>query len=339
MKIVNSLPRDKWMSFVNSHPSANIFHTSYMMDVFKRAKDHLPFLSAAINEKDEICGLILSVQVKTLGSFLTRYSSRAVVYGGILWESSCESNDGLMELIAHYDSFVRRRLLFTEIRNMDVTVNIRNHLRSSGYQYEDYLNYLIDLTRDEQTIFRSFSKSRKSGIKRAERIGCSVEEVKDIKNLFAFYGIIRETYSRIKVPLADFSLFESAYNHLYNVGHIKVFLARYKGSFVSAIALLIFKGVVLTWYCGSYRNELLPSPVSLLIWHTIKWAKANNCHTLDFGGAGRPNEKYGVRDFKARFGGNLVNYGRYYKVYSPFRFKISRKAYQILWWNWSKPKY
>jgi hypothetical protein len=79
VKIVNTLPRDKWMSFVNSHPSANIFHTPHMMDVSKEAKDHLPFLFAAINEKDEICGLILSVRVKTLGSFLTRYSSRTVV--------------------------------------------------------------------------------------------------------------------------------------------------------------------------------------------------------------------------------------------------------------------
>jgi len=27
-------------------------------------------------------------------------------------------------------------------------------------------------------------------------------------------------------------------------------------------------------------------------------------------GAGKPSEKYGVRDFKAKFGGNLVNFGR-----------------------------
>jgi len=328
MKIMNSLPVDRWMSFANNHSSANIFHTPYMMDVFKGAKDHLPFLFAAINEKDEICGLILSVQVKTLGSFLTRYSSRAVIYGGVLWKSSCEF-DGLRELIANYDNFVKDRLLFTEIRNMDDAVNIRNHLTSSGYQYEDYLNYLIDLSDDEKTIFRSFSKGRKSEIRRAERIGYSVEEVKDIKNLSIFYGIMRETYSRIKIPLTDLSLFESAYNQLYNNGHFRVFLARYKGSSVGAIALLIFKGVVLTWYYGSYRNESAPSPESLLIWHTIKWAKVNKCHTLDFGGAGRPSEKYGTRDYKSKFRGRLVNFGRFTKTYSPNAARISKKAYEV----------
>lgn len=329
MKIVNSLPTDKWMSFVNRHPSGNIFHTPYMMNVFKGAKGHLPFLFAAIDKKDEICGLILAVQVKTLGNFLIRYSSRSVVYGGILWDSSCGSNEGLRELIAHYDSFVKSKLLFTEIRNRDDAVIIKNPLRSSGYQYEDYLNYLIDLTSDKKSIFQSFSKSRKRNIKTAEKVGYTIEEVNDLKGLLIFYNIIKETYSRIKVPLADFSLFNSAYEYLHDTGQFKIFLARYKGDFVGAEALLIFKGVALTWYGGSYRNKSLPTPDPLLIWHIIGWAKANDYHTLDFGGAGRPKEKYGVRDFKARFNGRLVNFGRFTKIHSPNVFKISKKAYKI----------
>jgi lipid II:glycine glycyltransferase (peptidoglycan interpeptide bridge formation enzyme) len=148
---------------------------------------------------------------------------------------------------------------------MDDSANIKNHLSSSGYQYEEYLNYLIDLSNDEKTTLRSFSMGRKSELKRAERIGYSIEEVKDIKNLLAFCEIMMDAYARIKIPLADLSLFESAYKHLYNTGHIKFFLACYRGSIVGAIALLIFKGMVLTWYYGSYWNESLPSPESLLI--------------------------------------------------------------------------
>ena len=329
MKIVNSLLTDKWMSFVNNHPSANIFHSPHMMDVFQNTKNHLPFLFAALNEKDEICGLILAVQVKTLGNVLPRYSSRVIVYGGLLWESSRESNDGLMKLITQYDNFVSKRSLLTEVRNINEAVNIKNQLRACGYQYEEYLNFLIDLNNNENTILRSFSKGRKSEIKRAERLGYAIEEVKDIENISSFYKIMINNYSRIKVPLADLSLFESAFKYLSNIDHIKIFLACFNGSIVGAIALLIFKGVVLTWYYGSNRNASLPSPESFLIWHALKWAKANNCHTLDFGGAGRPDEKYGVRDFKAHFGGKLVNYGRFYKVYSPFKFKISTNAYQV----------
>lgn len=40
-------------------------------------------------------------------------------------------------------------------------------------------------------------------------------------------------------------------------------------------------------------------------------AKELGCTTFDFMGAGKPNKPYGVREFKKRFGGELVEYGRY----------------------------
>ena len=46
----------------------------------------------------------------------------------------------------------------------------------------------------------------------------------------------------------------------------------------------------------------------------------------DFGGAGKPDEPYGVRTFKAKYGGELVNYGRYVCVHSRGRLAISRIA-------------
>ena len=36
-----------------------------------------------------------------------------------------------------------------------------------------------------------------------------------------------------------------------------------------------------------------------------------------------------ICDFKKRFGGQTVNYGRYNKIYSPAQLKIAKKGYQI----------
>ena len=49
----------------------------------------------------------------------------------------------------------------------------------------------------------------------------------------------------------------------------------------------------------------------------------------DFGGAGWPNVPYGVRDFKASFGGELVCYGRYRKVYSRWKMALAERAYEL----------
>ena len=39
-------------------------------------------------------------------------------------------------------------------------------------------------------------------------------------------------------------------------------------------------------------------------------------------GAGRPDEKYGVRDFKAEFGGEMVEYGRYVYAHCPLVYRL-----------------
>jgi lipid II:glycine glycyltransferase (peptidoglycan interpeptide bridge formation enzyme) len=66
-----------------------------------------------------------------------------------------------------------------------------------------------------------------------------------------------------------------------------------------------------------------------MVWELLKWGSENNFRTFDFGGAGKPNEKYGPRQFKAKFGGKQVNYGRNICVHSPNLLKISTWGYEF----------
>ena len=64
------------------------------------------------------------------------------------------------------------------------------------------------------------------------------------------------------------------------------------------------------------------------MWDIIRWGAKNGYGVLDFGGAGKPGEEYGVRDFKSKFNGKLVNFGRNTRVHAHLRMKISETAYQ-----------
>ena len=46
-------------------------------------------------------------------------------------------------------------------------------------------------------------------------------------------------------------------------------------------------------------------------------------------GAGQPNVPYGVRNFKAEFGGTLVEHGRFLCVVNPLLFKIGTLGVKI----------
>ncbi|RLI52815.1 MAG: GNAT family N-acetyltransferase, partial [Candidatus Thorarchaeota archaeon] len=71
-------------------------------------------------------------------------------------------------------------------------------------------------------------------------------------------------------------------------------------------------------------------PNELLMWHILRWGVENGYRVYDFGGAGKPDEEYGVRDFKAKFGGKLVCYGRNTCEHAPFLLKISQIGYQLV---------
>jgi serine/alanine adding enzyme len=61
----------------------------------------------------------------------------------------------------------------------------------------------------------------------------------------------------------------------------------------------------------------------------LEWGVENGYRVYDFGGAGKPDEEYGVRDFKAKFGGKLVCYGRNVYVHSQVRLELSKLGYTI----------
>jgi lipid II:glycine glycyltransferase (peptidoglycan interpeptide bridge formation enzyme) len=156
-----------------------------------------------------------------------------------------------------------------------------------------------------------------------------IEEADDRSQVATCYNILQKTYATAHVPLADRSLFEAAFDVLHAKGMVKFLLGRVRDTYVAASVALLYKDVIYGWYRGFDRSwaEYLPNDV--MVWHILKWGAENGYRTFDFGGAGRPDEKYGPRSFKAKFGGRLVNYGRNLCVHAPFRLRMSETAYHI----------
>ena len=47
-------------------------------------------------------------------------------------------------------------------------------------------------------------------------------------------------------------------------------------------------------------------------------------------GAGKPDEGYGVREFKSKFGGELVELGRFLSINNPILYSIGKKVIEII---------
>ncbi len=327
VKITSSLDIKKWSDFVYNHPYGNIFQTPEMAEVYKRAKNYEPILLAVVDDTDEIIALLQAVVIKEKRGIFEAFSSRSIIQGGPLFIKN--KIKILKILIKYYDEIAQKKALYTQIRNMWDTSEISGILSSMGYEYEEHLNFLIDLNRPEEEIWRNIHKSRRKGINRAAKKGVFIEELRDKSLISIFYNIIKETYKNANMPLADISLFESAFELLAPKHMAKFYMAKYKDMYIGARAVLCYRGLIYDWYAGALSDYLSLYVNEALVWYILKEGANSEYHTFDFGGAGSPYKEYGVREFKRRFGGKMVNYGRYMKVYSPIKMKIAEKGFEI----------
>jgi Uncharacterized protein involved in methicillin resistance len=329
--VTNNINDKKWDEFVFNHPHGNIFQTKSIYDVYKATKNYTPIRICSINKvTGDIEGVLLGVIINEInnvfgGDFLSSFSTHSVVHSGPLVLNN--SSEILSKLIVKYDKTVKKKSLYNEIWNLCDRRSSLDNL--NNYIYEDHLNFLINLDNSEDELWRDIHKARKKNINRATKSGVIVEEVNNKNMIPIFYNLLEETYNNVKIPLADITLFESAFEQLVPKNMAKFFLAKRDEEYIGARAVLIYKDFVHDWYAGASNNSLSFYPNDLLVWHILKWSIENNYKVFDFGGAGKPDVEYGPREFKRRFGGKLVNYGRYRLTYSPLKMKVTNFGFKV----------
>ena len=221
-------------------------------------------------------------------------------------------------------------MIFTELRNLTDLTYLQGVFEQYGFIYADHLNYLIDLNCTPEQVLQNIGARTRKHIRHAMRKGkVQIELITMRSQLAVWYELVRKTYRDARVPLADRSLFEAAFDVLQPKGMVQYWLGRVGSEYVAASAELCYKDVIYGWYSGLDRNYAVELPGEILMWHVLSWGSENGYKTYDFGGAGKPGEAYGVRDFKAKFGGQLVCYGRNNFVHSPTLLRFSEMGYKV----------
>lgn len=330
MRVVQHLDEDQWKAFVDQHPEGNIFHTPEMFRVFARTKGYEPDLWAAVDDRSDVLALIAPVHIALMNGALRRLTTRSVAYGSVLYQDTPDGQAALQLLLNTYARSIRGQSLFSELRNLHSLDHLRPLLTGCGYVYNGHLNYLIDLNRPAEAVLQSIGPRTRKKIRKGLRAGqVSVCEVSDRSDLAAWYEMLQKTYNNARVPLADRSLFDAVFDVLRPAGMAKFLMARTQGVVVACSIELPYKDTIYGWYGGCDRAYREYAPNELLIWHILEWGASNGYRVYDFGGAGQPGEEYGVRDFKAKFGGQLVNFGRYTLTHSPHVLKLSQLGYAV----------
>ncbi len=317
------IPVKDWNDFF----CGNEFATPFQSYDFYSLVNFSPSLSAyaaAVYDAGRIHALAVITLQRSSG-FYAFFSRRAVIYGGPLAEAG--NPEALDHLIGHITSALRGRVIYTETRNLSDYSCFKHIFKKYGWEYVPYLNFHLH-TADRDKMIRGVSDSRLRQIKKAMSAGVSWRKAVSPDDVRAFYLILADLYrKKIRKPLMPWDFFRLFFEKQTGV----FLLVIYKDKVIGGIMCPVLeeKAIYEFYICGLDEEYNEQHPSIMATWAAMEYAAENKIPVFDFMGAGKPGEGYGVRDFKARFGGEIVEYGRFLKKMNPLLYRAGVLAIQL----------
>ena len=218
--------------------------------------------------------------------------------------------------------------IYIESRNFHDYSKWRNIFEANGFAYQPHLNFHVD-TSSVEVVDKNLGKSRKRDIRTTIREGVTPVMQPTIEQVREYYQILHTLYTtKVKTPLFSWHFFEQ----LHRTEHARFILTEYQGRIIGGtVCVELPNRTLYEWFaCGEdgVYDHIYPSCYATYL--GIKYSAESGCQIFDMMGAGKPDEAYGVRDFKAKFGGELVEHGRFLCIRKPLLYWIGKMGVRLL---------
>lgn len=329
MKLVEGKEIDSvaWSELVETSSVTSWFQTQDAFAFF----DSLSFLEAfayAEEVEGQLKGVVVGYVQKDGGKIKRFFSKRAIVLGGLLLADDINEEE-LAFLLCGLRERVRKKAIFLEFRNFNDYSHWKAVFEQCGYQYLPHYDIHVDTTSME-VVDEHLGKSRKRDIRVSMRDGAVMITYPTLSQVHEYYDILKSLYeTKVKTPLFPLEFFE----RLYTVDSAAFLLVEYDGKIVGGTVCVGLHGVALyeMYACGEDGVHKTIFPSEMATYAGLQYAAENDYPRFDMMGAGKPDDGgYGVRDFKLKFGGELLELGRYMYVCKPLLFQIGKMGVRIM---------
>lgn len=255
------------------------------------------------------------------------FSRRAIINGGPMLADDITAGE-LAELLTKCKQLLKKKAIYIETRNFDDYARYKEIFSSAGFNYEPHYNFHVD-TSSTDVMDANMGKSRKRDVKTSLRDGAFVVENPTLDEMKDFYRVLEHLYqTKVKTPLFPFSFFERLYRSSFG----RFLLVKYDERIVGGTVCVCGENVMYEWFaCGEDGVHKNIYPSTLATYAGIRYAAEHGYVRFDMMGAGAPSDGgYGVRDFKAKFGGQLVEHGRFKCVLNKPLYKLGTIGIQLI---------
>lgn len=190
-----------------------------------------------------------------------------------------------------------RRLALKELGYAHVEVRDRalGLADADGWAFEPFSTFEVDLLGDEDAIFGRMASACRRCIRKAEKVGVTIEEADDLDFADEYYAQLEDVFAKQSLrPTYTAECVRALIRHVQPSGELLLLRARRPDG--KCIATGIFPGhgpLAYFWGGASWREDQILRPNEAIFWYAMRYWKRRGAHVLDMGGGGEYKRKYG----------------------------------------------
>ncbi len=319
----SQIDRAQWESLVRNSRTGTWFQTPAAFDFFASLPDILTPFAYAVERDEQLHAVCVGYVTKERNPLKQFFTRRAIILGG-----PCLADDASEEEVVALLSTKDQRLTTNDQRLSPIYIETRNFndfspwkeaFEKSGFTYRKHLNFHVDPSAD------NLSDNRRRQLKKSTAVVTEAGNENDIRE---WYQVLAQLYrTKVKTPLWPESFFVEAFRQ--GIAHF--LLIKYDNRIIGGSMIVADDRCAYEWYeCGLNAGYKEQYPSVLATCAGIQFARTNALPRYDMMGAGEPDVPYGVRDFKAEFGGQLVEHGRFLAIRHPLLYRLGSLGVRFL---------
>ena len=312
------IDRQQWSELVRTRETGTWFQSPEAYDFFASMPELMEPFVYGVERAGKLCAVCVGYVTKEPNPIKQFFTRRAIIIGGVAVAANGAKEDTVILL-----NYVRKELkpksIYIETRNFNDYSPWKEAFEAAGFVYKPHLNFHVD------PATNNLSDNRKRQLKKSDAVvseGVSELEIRE------WYEVLSELYrTKVKTPLWPIDFFLEAYRQ----GIAKFLLVKHEGRIIGGSMVVADERTVYEWFeCGLNAECKDQYPSVMATWGGIQLAHQSGCTRYDMMGAGEPGVPYGVRDFKAEFGGQMVEHGRFLCVCKPMLYRLGVCVVKIL---------
>lgn len=312
------IDRPQWSELVRTRETGTWFQSPEAYDFFASMPELMEPFVYGVERAGKLCAVCVGYVTKEPNPIKQFFTRRAIIIGGVAVAANGAKEDTVILL-----NYVRKELkpksIYIETRNFNDYSPWKEAFEAAGFVYKPHLNFHVD------PATNNLSDNRKRQLKKSDAVvseGVSELEIRE------WYEVLSELYrTKVKTPLWPIDFFLEAYRQ----GIAKFLLVKHEGRIIGGSMVVADERTVYEWFeCGLNAECKDQYPSVMATWGGIQLAHQSGCTRYDMMGAGEPGVPYGVRDFKAEFGGQMVEHGRFLYVCKLMLYRLGVCVVKIL---------